>query len=336
MNNIKSAWLTTNYSCNCKCDWCYAKNEQLEKRTLNINYAKELVKYLYSKGIKTITLIGGEPTLYPWLLELINYIKSFNTIKIRIATNGISFKNIDFSKKIVASGVNGINISIKGCSNDEYICQAHCNNGFSNMLLGYKNLTKLGLRPSISYVITSSNIDEFNSLINLIKHNKMDNLILQFEKPSLNLENVNSTMDIKDMANFINYIIPILEKAKINYTIEVSFPLCLIDEKELHFLISNKRISSCCHLQKGVGIVFDVNGYVLPCNHFCGFPINNQPFDVLNENSLENLINSNKFKKLENTVKRYPSLKCKDCSLWKICGGGCFTRWFYINPNDYI
>ena len=41
----------------------------------------------------------------------------------------------------------------------------------------------------------------------------------------------------------------------------------------LNEMLIKKKISTCCHVQKGNGIVFDVTGEIIPCNHFLGFPI---------------------------------------------------------------
>ena len=124
MQNISSAWLTTNYTCNCKCDWCYAQKMLAKHRCMDLQYAKQIVSYLHDKKIQTITLIGGEPTIYPNLVELIRYIKSLG-IKVRLATNGKRFKNKVFAQQIVSSKIDGINISIKGTTEDEYLYNTH-------------------------------------------------------------------------------------------------------------------------------------------------------------------------------------------------------------------
>lgn len=101
-------------------------------------------------------------------------------------------------------------------------------------------------------------------------------------------------------------------------------------------MLNKKRISTCCHVQKGSGIVFDVTGEVIPCNHFLGYPFENKPLNLQNKNAIEELLNTKIVKQFKDTVNRYPSNKCINCNLWHICGGGCFTRWFYNNPKEYI
>lgn len=334
MKNIITAWITTNYTCNCKCDWCYARKMLGKHQNIDLQYAMKIVEYLKKTGVETITLIGGEPTIYPNLIDLISFIRSLG-IKVRIATNGKRFKEKEYTKKILDIGIDGINISIKGLNEEEYFYYTH-QYGFNDMIEGYNNLCKFGFDPSVSYVITDSNVEKFESFVHLLLTEKMDNLIIQFEKPSLSLTSNSTTMNIKEMGTFTAYIYSTLEETGINYTIEAAFPLCLIPEHTLNEMLIKKKISTCCHVQKGNGIVFDVTGEIIPCNHFLGFPIENEPLNLQNENAIEELMATDEYKKFKNVVHRYPTEKCTTCNLWRICGGGCFTRWFYLNPKDYI
>lgn len=52
MQNISTAWLTTNYTCNCKCDWCYAQKMLAKHRYMDLQYAKQIVRYLHEKKSK--------------------------------------------------------------------------------------------------------------------------------------------------------------------------------------------------------------------------------------------------------------------------------------------
>lgn len=334
MHNISTAWLTTNYTCNCKCDWCYAQKMLAKHRNMDFKHAKQIVTYLQQKEIQTITLIGGEPTIYPNLIELICYIKSLG-INVRLATNGKRLKDKDFAQQLIVSGIDEINISIKGTNEHEYRQNTH-QAGLNYMIQGYNNLKQLGFKPSISYVITSNSTEKFDEFVKLLLKEDLDDVVIQFEKPSLSTDGSSKTMNIRDMGNFTSYVFSILEKNNFNYTIEISFPLCLIEKTVLKEMLNKKRISTCCHVQKGNGIVFDVTGEVIPCNHFLGYPFGDKPLNLQNENAIEELLNTDLVKQFKDTVNRYPSNKCIKCKLWHICGGGCFTRWFYIDPKEYI
>lgn len=195
---------------------------------MDFDYSKQIVNYLQTKEIQTITLIGGEPTIYPNLIELICYIKNLG-INARLATNGKRLKDRKFTYQLVGSGIDGINISIKGTTEGEYLKNTH-QTGLNDMIHGYNNLKQLGFEASISYVITNNITEKFDEFLKMLMKEDLDNLIIQFEKPSLNDNGSSEIMDMRDMGNFTSYIFSNLEKSKLNYTIEASFPLCLIEK----------------------------------------------------------------------------------------------------------
>lgn len=76
--------------CNYDCVYCFGGNKDGSTRWVSLDKYKEqvhaLVKASEGKPI-WIQLTGGEPTLFPELMELLEYIKSFG-IYVSIATNG--------------------------------------------------------------------------------------------------------------------------------------------------------------------------------------------------------------------------------------------------------
>lgn len=334
MRNISMAWLTINYTCDCMCSWCYAKEKVKEKQYMDFELAKNIIDYLNRRLIKNITLIGGEPTIYPFFIELIQYL-SEKQINVRVATNGKKFSDEEFTKKAIKAGMDHVNISIKGTSEKEYLCNTN-QYGFEQMLNGYYNIDKYKIDLSISYVVIDNNKETFDKFINMIETKKLDNIIIQFEKPSIGLNSYMTTMDIKEMGDFVSYIYGKLEEKNLNYTIEVSFPLCLIEKNILNELIREKRISTICHVRKENGIVFDIYGRVVPCNHFLGYPFEEKSLNLKDEMAIECIFKTEIAEKMKKIMNRYPSERCIKCDLWEICGGGCFTRWFYIKPEEYI
>lgn len=332
--NIKSAWLTTNRSCNCRCEWCYAQKTLGPASFMDLEKAKKAVNELKKYNVKKIVLIGGEPTIYNHFLDLVKYIHE-NEIRCTVATNGVVFENMEFAKATVNSGVSNINISLKATSEDDYEKYTGVR-VLHKVMKGYANLKSIGFNPVFSYVIVNDDQDEFEKLINLLENNHIDQIGFQFVKPVLEFNKTDSIMDIKTMAMFVEYIYERMKKTDIRYALEISFPLCLIKKKVLEKLILERRITTCCHVQKGSGIVFDTDFKVLPCNHFAEYPFRETPMDFSEDNPIEELWNSEEVTEFRNRVRCYPSKVCETCNLWNICGGGCFTRWLFINPMDYI
>jgi radical S-adenosyl methionine domain-containing protein 2 len=78
--------------CNMRCNFCFATFQDVKKSILPSGHlpqdqAKLVVKKLASYGFKKITFAGGEPTLCPWLSELIRTAKQAGMTTM-IVTNG--------------------------------------------------------------------------------------------------------------------------------------------------------------------------------------------------------------------------------------------------------
>ena len=334
MANVKTGWLTITRKCNNACDWCYTKNK-LNCQSMKYNDAIFCVDRLNEMGVNRIVLIGGEPTLYSNFVDLINYISS-KGIKVSVATNGRKLADKNFTKQVVDAGVNSINISLKGISEEEYKKYTH-SFGLEEAIIGYKNLQRLNFKNvSLSYVIVDDDKEKFDKLVSLLEKNRLKNVLFQFVKPVLELKDNDDILDIKKMGNFISYIYNKMKKTRLNYCLEVSFPLCSIESDVLQNMINENRIITCCHVPSGKGVIFDTDFKALPCNHFAEYPYSEEKIGLKSAKEICDFLDSDVCNKLRATARSYPSKKCMTCNIWNICGGGCFTRWFYQKPDEII
>jgi len=84
---MKVCWNITN-RCNEHCEYCFRELLQ-EPRSLEDN--KKIVDNLVQLGVTSITFAGGEPLMYPDLLDLIKYAHGYN-LRINLITNGSLLK----------------------------------------------------------------------------------------------------------------------------------------------------------------------------------------------------------------------------------------------------
>lgn len=79
-----------NMTCNIWCQCCY-KLDRVHVKTLE-EVKGEIDLSIKKRNLQAITLLGGEPTLHPDIIEIISYIKSKKLI-CQILTNGVAFLN---------------------------------------------------------------------------------------------------------------------------------------------------------------------------------------------------------------------------------------------------
>jgi MoaA/NifB/PqqE/SkfB family radical SAM enzyme len=97
--------------CNFKCPYCRGMKNKGE---LPLSYVQETLENLCDQKLTNVRFSGGEPTLYPFLLQLVKGCKSSGVKRIAISTNGSAKKK--FYLDLLNAGVNDFSISLdSGC-----------------------------------------------------------------------------------------------------------------------------------------------------------------------------------------------------------------------------
>lgn len=82
-------YVTITDDCNCRCPVCFAAAGSHDGNTyLSIDEAERIAATAVKNGARSVNIIGGEPTLHPQLLDLINVFRRHN-LTVAIATNGL-------------------------------------------------------------------------------------------------------------------------------------------------------------------------------------------------------------------------------------------------------
>ena len=76
--------------CNLTCDWCNVVNQDFEDASLR-QWKKE-IDYFNKFNIANITVMGGEPTEYPHLFEVLEYMKEKSEATVSLVTNGVRIR----------------------------------------------------------------------------------------------------------------------------------------------------------------------------------------------------------------------------------------------------
>ena len=109
-NNLYLSIVATN-ACQRNCPYCI---NSLTDKTLSLPIEKARVnikKAIDEFGVKEAVILGGEPTLYPHLFELIQFLKESGLRKFGLTTNGIRLKEPGFMERLVNTGIDFINVS---------------------------------------------------------------------------------------------------------------------------------------------------------------------------------------------------------------------------------
>lgn len=328
--NPTICWLTINRECNLRCSWCYAQGT-LYKNHMTLEVASKFVKMAYDLNIKHITLIGGEPTCYTHLNELIRKIKKLK-MTVGIVTNGILLANDIFLDGLIESGLDSINLSIKGTNRDEYIntTGADC---FLDVIKAIKNISQRKVKLTVSYVLTNENIINFAFDLVKFKEAGASNFYISFCNPYFDENEVNGLQSnpnflIKEFIKQYDYLVEKIE----NFVFHQNLPLCLWPQD----FISRARdhLRTICQFQQKKGLIFDVDGKLLLCNSLYNFPYGVYGEDFFDSETLKEYLLSEKVITVYKELLKSPSTKCISCEKFSNCGGGCILHWINSTLED--
>lgn len=333
---LETIWLTLNRGCNNRCLWCYAKSSEFKEHLMSPSLAKKLIKISSDLGVGSISLIGGEPTLYPHLNQIIPEIKKRNLWS-SLITNGRLFSNKSFTKRIVDWGLDSVCFSIKA-SNAEQYKKTTNSDGYYEMIEGFRNLIKTKIDVKVTVTIVKSLIPYIFELIGVWSELNTEGISFDLGSPivwrdRVTADDIPTPLELRDICiNIHNY----MKNKTTPYSFHITFPLCLFPQHVKEEMITKGCIATGCQMQSGNGAIFTQNGEVLPCNHFISHSLGKLGKDFDDANQFKLFWKSKEVVNFRKSTRKYPSQKCIDCVDWDACAGGCIIKWLYWNPEQYI
>ncbi|HQM00957.1 MAG TPA: radical SAM protein [Ruminococcus flavefaciens] len=328
--NISQCTVTLTRKCNLRCAFCYAKRaEYSETDTIKLDDLKRIVDFCNEAKVKYIIFSGGEPTLYPHLIDILAYIKSQNyEMSPTIATNGIVLKDIDFCNKLVENGMSYIDISLKGKDSKE-CCEIVGRDCFLQQAAAIRNLASLPIEFTCSMVLTPANVF---SLCDTVK-NAIQNGAKQFsftflidnekskDNEDIYLQKNNPFALIDAFCSQIDKLNSITKE----WWVEYSFPMCAFTSEQLAAL--KGKLACPCQIHTESGIIFDTDLNLIPCSMYIENRIGKLGVDFSSYEEFEMIAQKSVYRDTIDKLKNLPSTECESCQYLESCYGGCPVLW---------
>ena len=199
--NIHSVNLHFWPDCNMKCKYCFANFSHI-KKPLSKKEWSEIIQRLTKFGMNKVNFVGGEPTLCPFLGEMITCSKKLGLIT-GVVSNGTGItqqfieqygNKIDWIGLSLDSG-NEIIQHILGRGNGSYV---------QNTLKKSKMIKDAGIRLKINSVITRLNVNEdMSTVIDKIRPDRWK----VFQVLAIQGQNSEIVYDLKiDTSEFMEFV----------------------------------------------------------------------------------------------------------------------------------
>lgn len=148
--------------CNFKCPYCRGIRDDFAGE-LTWSEAADIVGKWGSHNLQNIRFSGGEPTLWPHLIDLVKLTKAVGVKRIAVSTNGSA--DFEFYKKLIDAGVNDFSISLDACCSSMGDAMAGGIYGAWKLLTdNIRDLAKLTY-VTVGVVVTAQNVKEVHKIV---------------------------------------------------------------------------------------------------------------------------------------------------------------------------
>ncbi|MDD2392381.1 MAG: radical SAM protein, partial [Bacilli bacterium] len=285
--------------CNLACEQCLYKPNlafQFCRKEIPYNEAKELLQKFYNLGANKITFMGGEPTLYKELPQLVADAKRIGYTYIRIDTNGI-FSN-DFLENKNIKKVDEITFSLDGYN--EKINSIRGIGAFQKCVDNIRNAVRLKYKVQVTCCIHQDLVKKDRGKLGILR---MIDFIESLGVGQINFHDllkVGVPRDVwtgKISPSYKDYVFAMKEVGKYNTKIrkiKIRLPQRLIKASEFRKNIN--YYGYCSGKQKDRLLVFP-DGTIRICSLLIGSPYHALTYDkkgiYLNDSPTNELIKYN-------------------------------------------
>jgi MoaA/NifB/PqqE/SkfB family radical SAM enzyme len=162
--NVRDLAIYLHTVCNLRCDHCYIGNEWLNQGwSFEKSEAAALLDHFSRDGLDRLTFIGGEPTLYPHLTDLIKQTQQYDIAERRITTNGVTLKYFD-EGRLDPDDLDHVSFSFEGHTAELHE-DIRGEGTFDPAVENLKHLQERGFETNINYTVTSKNIGSIEQAI---------------------------------------------------------------------------------------------------------------------------------------------------------------------------
>jgi radical SAM protein with 4Fe4S-binding SPASM domain len=166
---LRELWLHVTNACNLACEHCLVSSGPDGERGIDAARLATLVDEAAGLGVLRFYLTGGEPFLRPDLFDLIERITRTHDRELVILTNGLLFQGAVLERlRGIAPERLRLQVSLDGATaatNDP----VRGAGTFERILAGIRNAVTAGHAPTISTVVTQSNVSELARFPELVK-----------------------------------------------------------------------------------------------------------------------------------------------------------------------
>ena len=174
--SLQDLTLEITKKCPMKCILCSSNGGEPLPAEFSLSELKNIVTQAKSLGVNEISLSGGEPLVYPHVLELCKYITELK-IAVSVYTSGnildksgqVSPISENYFRKLKNAGANKIVFSLHGSNSKIHNQITGIPKSFENLMFSIGNLQKVGISTDVHFVPLRENFKDLPAIVLLVK-----------------------------------------------------------------------------------------------------------------------------------------------------------------------
>lgn len=236
-----------NYKCNADCVFCEVPRSNKMQSEPELKTRESELDSLMQEDTEDLVITGGEPAIYPGILEFVRYArKKYDLKNIYIQTNGLILANEQMVKKLMDAGINCIQISFNQTDPLKYDHILGIRDSLRYIKKGISNVRKNGLNIISNTVINRFNYQEIPDIVSFLISNDIRSIMVSSLNPiGTNLDSSGipkSAVRYSEIIPYVEKALEILDANRVKINLK-DFPVCMFSsrwQKSDNFIVSGK------------------------------------------------------------------------------------------------
>ncbi|PLX05375.1 MAG: radical SAM protein [Marinilabiliales bacterium] len=312
------------YRCNLSCKFCYAGcntscSQHANFKEVTHDEARQVIKLLWEDAkVPSISFTGGEPTLVPFLPDLVQYASQLG-MRVNLITNGILIDK-RYASILKNAGLDSAQVSIEGPHAEIHNQLVGKEGAFERSVDALHNLQSEGIYTHCNTTLNAWNIALAKEMPSFVSG-------LGLERFSMNIiipvgssdENASLNLSYTELEQHIRDVIRESNRHNVEFMWYSPMPLCIFNT--IAEGLGNKGCAACDGL---ISVAPDAS--VLPCAS-CMDSVGNLLLDGFDDV----WFGMSAMKYREKTLAH---ANCKKCEEFNNCEGACFLYWNKLGYSE--
>ena len=301
------------YKCQNDCGHCYNEDRKVEE--MPVERWLEVIDKLWTIGIPHVVFTGGEPTLVPFLRDLVARSEHNGQIT-GLVTNGRALGKEGYLRDLVATGLDHVQVTVLSHRASVHDAMAGQEGAWEETVAGLKVAIAEDLYVSTNTTIMSENLGDIEETMRFLVGLGVENISFNGVIRSGKGKEARS-VTYPELEDVLGKIVAIAEETGTNLTWYTPTPYCEFNPLEHGFGI--KQCTAC-----SLAMAIEPDGSVLPCQSYY------EPLGNILADRWPNIWEHSLCREVRE--REYLPGKCVECDLSDVCGGGCPLS---IKEGDY-